>query len=194
MTTPMESVSITDPPAEGAPRGPRPFWGSARRRTGPQPDEHAVFREFFTTHAPAVHQYLARRCPRQDVEDLLAEVMLIAWRRRADIPAEAQLPWLYRTAGYVLANHRRKIIPLTVESVPEQTDGNDPADLVIADLRVRAALATLDERDRRVLLLSSWECLSGNDLAVALGLTRGGAATALSRARARLTTAWEATS
>ncbi|HMO11815.1 MAG TPA: sigma-70 region 4 domain-containing protein, partial [Actinotalea sp.] len=58
------------------------------------------------------------------------------------------------------------------------------------DEQVRAALAALSPRDRRVLLLHAWEGLGGDELAVVLGVSRGGADAALSRARARLREVW----
>jgi len=59
------------------------------------------------------------------------------------------------------------------------------------DDEVRRALARLSARDRMVLMLHAWEGLDGEGLARALGLTRGGAAAALSRARPRLREAWD---
>jgi len=43
-----------------------------------------------------------------------------------------------------------------------------------------------------VLLLTAWEGLAGDDLALVLGVSRGGADAALSRARSRLREAWAA--
>lgn len=149
----------------------------------------AWFDALFRDHATAVYRYLLRRAPR-DAEDLAAEVLTIAWRRRADVPEGAELPWLYRTAGFVLANHRRKKQPLPLESVPEQDVDDDPADAVVTDELVREALARLSPRDRRILLLHAWEGLGGEELAAVLGISRGGADAALSRARSRLATAW----
>ncbi|MBN9631099.1 MAG: hypothetical protein J0I18_10870, partial [Actinobacteria bacterium] len=37
-------------------------------------------------HATALVRYFARRGPRQDADDLAAEVFATAWRRRADVP------------------------------------------------------------------------------------------------------------
>ena len=149
----------------------------------------AWFDALFRAHATAVHRYLLRRAP-QDADDLAAEVLTIAWRRRADVPEGAELPWLYRTAGFVLANYRRKKQPLTLESLPEQGVDDDPADAVVTDELVREALAHLSPRDRRILLLHAWEGLGGEELAVVLGISRGGADAALSRARSRLAAAW----
>ncbi|MCV2394963.1 sigma-70 family RNA polymerase sigma factor [Actinotalea sp. M2MS4P-6] len=154
--------------------------------------DDAWFERLFAEHAAALHRYVARRAAPSDVADLTADVLVTAWRRREDVPEGAELPWLYRTAGYVLANHRRKLRPVPVELVPEEVDDVDPADLAVKDEQVRSALAALSPRDRRVLLLHAWEGLGGEELAEVLGVSRGGADAALSRARARLRQAWDA--
>ncbi len=149
----------------------------------------AVVRE----HATALVRYFARRGPRQDADDLAADVFATAWRRRADVPDEAVLPWLYRTAGFTLANHRRKPVDLPVDEVPE-TDtnrvGDDPELSALFDAELRGALASVGERDRQILLLHAWEGLDGEELATVLGVSRSGADSALSRARKRLRDAW----
>lgn len=161
------------------------------------PRDATWFDAFFARHATAVHRYLVRRAERSDVDDLAAEVFATAWRRRDRVPADFELPWLYRTAAYVLANHRRKptLTLLADYGKQERNDPHmrsvDPAELVVGDDQVRRALARLSVRDRSVLMLHAWEGLDGEGMARALGLTRGGAAAALSRARARLREAWE---
>ena len=106
------------------------------------------------------------------------------------MPDGAELPWLYRTAGFVLANHRRKGRPVPVGDAPDEVDDADPATLTLADDEVRRVLAALSPRDRRILLLNAWEGLTGAELAEVLGVSRGGADAALSRARARLREVW----
>ncbi|QDB80374.1 sigma-70 family RNA polymerase sigma factor [Georgenia wutianyii] len=153
--------------------------------------DEAWFDQLYRDHATAVYRYFLRRAPGGDAEDLTAEVLATAWRRRADVPAEAVLPWLYRTAGYVLANHRRKVVPVPVATVPDApTDDGDPLLAALADDDARTALAALTERDRQILVLHAWEGLSGVELAEVLGISRGGADAALSRARSRLAAAW----
>lgn len=157
------------------------------------PRDQAWFDELFAGHARDVHRYFLRRAPRDDAEDLAADVLTIAWRRRDDVPEGHELPWLYRTAGFVLANYRRKGRPVPVEELPDDVSGEyaaDPADVVVDDDEVRAVLAGLSDRDRQILLLHVWEGLDGEALGGALGISRGGAAAALSRARARLRTGW----
>lgn len=167
--------------------------GAGVRDVDPRGRDDAWFEDLFRAHAPAVHRYLLRRGAADDAEDLAADVLTVAWRRRGEVPAGAELPWLYRTAGFVLANHRRKGRPVPVAELPDEPDPSEPAVLAVRDEQVRAALGRLGERDRQVLLLTAWEGLGGDDLAVVLGISRGGADAALSRARARLREAWAAT-
>ena len=51
---------------------------------------------------------------------------------------------------------------------------------------IRAALARLDERDREVLLLTAWDRLDRDAVAVVLGCTRANVAVRFLRARRRL--------
>jgi RNA polymerase sigma factor (sigma-70 family) len=154
------------------------------------PRDDAWFESLFRSHSTALYRYFARRAPRDDVEDLTAEVLAVAWRRRDTVPDDAALPWLYRTAAFVLANHRRKGRPVPVGDAPGEVDDADPAMLALADEDVRQVLAALSPRDRRILLLNAWEGLSAGELADVLGISRGGADAALSRARARLRDVW----
>ncbi|GAB2471501.1 RNA polymerase sigma factor [Xylanimonas ulmi] len=158
----------------------------------------AWFDALFAAHATALHRYFVRRLPdggthADAAEDLAAEVLATAWRRRDDVPRGAELAWLYRTAGFVLANHRRKARAVPLAAVPEALDDVDPSQLALDDERVRRVLGRLSARDRQILLLVAWDGLRGDDLADVLGLSRGGADAALSRARARLGVAWDET-
>jgi len=152
--------------------------------------DDAWFDGLFRAHSTALFRYFVRRGAGGDAQDLAADVLVTAWRRREDVPDGAELPWLYRTAGYTLANHRRKGRPIPVADVPEMMDDADPASLSMVDEEVRAVLSALSPRDRQVLLLHAWDGLDGDQLAEVLGIGRGGADAALSRARARLRQAW----
>ena len=147
------------------------------------------FDTLFTGYAPAVYRFVVRRVQRADADDLTADVFVTAWRRREQIPVDKELAWLYRTAGFIVANHHRKLRPLSLPDLPEvgepdMTQWRDDAD------DVRQVFAELSERDRQVLLLTAWDGLSADQLATVLGISRGGADAALSRARARLREAW----
>jgi RNA polymerase sigma factor (sigma-70 family) len=146
--------------------------------------------ELFDTCAGPVRRYLLRRGAGDEADDLLAEVFVVAWRRLDAIPPEAELPWLYRTAWNVLANHRR----LTRATAMEDADGLEPdfAGAIADRLLLLEAWRSLSDRDREILRLVAWEGVDGRGLAEALGIGVGGAGAALSRARAALATAWRA--
>ncbi|WP_205843656.1 RNA polymerase sigma factor [Nakamurella deserti] len=147
------------------------------------------FDGLFSAHAAAVHRFVVRRAARSDADDLTADVFTTAWRRRDDVPDGMELPWLYRTAGFVVANHHRKHRPLPLHAVP---DDGEPETAQWPDGAddVRQVLAALSPRDQRILLLTAWDGLDGTQLAAVLGISRGGADAALSRARSRLRDAW----
>ena len=143
-------------------------------------------------HAVDVRRYLYRRLvgaadPASTADELTADVLVIAWRRRADIPAGAELPWLYAVARRVLANYRRRPQDVLVADLGDldAIDEADPADIASDNAALADAWRSLSPRDREVLRLVAWEGLTGSQLAAALGISEGGAAAALSRARSR---------
>ncbi|MET7935478.1 sigma-70 family RNA polymerase sigma factor [Streptomyces sp. NPDC005322] len=150
----------------------------------------AAYRE----HYWAVSRFVARRLDDQawEVEEVVAEVFAVAWRRRAELP-EPPLPWLYAVARHCLANtvrgkgrYRRLLARLghheatrggrTVES----PDAERPGSWVLE------ALARLTEADQEVLRLTAWEELTVEELSAVLGCGRSAAAMRLHRARRRL--------
>lgn len=130
-----------------------------------------------------LQRYLRRRCAPDDVDDVLAEVLLVLWRRLDDVPADA-LPWAYGVARRVLANTRRSNERRL--SLVSRLKRERPAEPAVPDDLVGAALRRLREGDREVLRLWAWEGLEPRDLAVVLECSAGAAATRLSRARAAL--------
>lgn len=149
----------------------------------------ADFEALVDAHLRDVHRYVRRRTRADDVDDIVAETLLIAWRRWDELPAGHELPWLYRTAWNVLANARRRHIDIPVEELPEGPHVEDVADVVIEDAELARAWQSLSVRDREVLRLVAWEGLDGAALAAALGVSAGGAGAALSRARSRMVAA-----
>lgn len=150
-----------------------------------------AFTDLFDRHWPAVYAYALRRTARAaDAHDIAAETFTTAWRRFDDLPEGHELPWLYRTAANVLANHRRggaRAERLTLRAASQPASApDDPADVAIDDVVLKAAFAALDPSDREVLTLVAWEGLSNPELAVALDISVNAAALRVSRARSRL--------
>lgn len=139
----------------------------------------------FSEHAAAVRAYVLRRSDPAGADDVVMEVFVIACRRLDELPAQP-LPWLLGCARRVLANQRRGsrraqalVEKLSVSLADRETAGDIGEALF-------AALNTLSERDREVLLLSAWEGLDPSEVAQVLGCSRPAAAVRLHRARRRL--------
>jgi RNA polymerase sigma-70 factor (ECF subfamily) len=156
-------------------------------------DPAGRFRRLFTVHERELLAYALRRVDRaEDAADVVAETFLVAWRRLDAVPAgdEARL-WLYGVARRQLANQRRghlrrsrladrlrDELPSVLESAPGPEDHRVAA--------VRAAMARLDEEDREILRLSSWEGLSPSEIGAVMGVAGVTVRSRLHRARKRL--------
>src|SRR4051812_12947111 len=136
-----------------------------------------------------------RGCDAETADDVVADVFLVAWRRRAELP-EDPLPWLLGTARLVLANHARgqsRRVRLLDRLAAPRAAGTPPAHAGGREsARVRAALARLNERDRELLLLMAWEGLEPRQAAQVLGVRPNTLAVRFHRARRRLSAALEA--
>jgi RNA polymerase sigma-70 factor (ECF subfamily) len=189
-----EDGADRDAPGDSAPADPLtwPTFTDGTLAAAPARAAHdaAWFEALVRDNTAALHRYLVRRVGVSDADDLAADVLVVAWRRRDDVPDEVPLAWLYRTAGYVVANFRRKGRPIPVGDVPDDATDDDPAVHAVRDEQVREVLLRLSPRDRQIVLLNAWEGVAGDELAAVLGIGRGGADAALSRARARLAAAW----
>ncbi|HEY6890841.1 MAG TPA: sigma-70 family RNA polymerase sigma factor [Solirubrobacter sp.] len=153
------------------------------------------FEQLYALHAGAVRGYAMRRCDPETADDVVADVFLVAWRRRAELPEEA-LPWLLGIARRVLANHargqsRRVRLQDRLAAQPAASGAPTPAEDK-ASARLNAALARLSERDRELLLLMAWEGLELRQAAEVLGVRPNTLAVRFHRARRRLSAALEA--
>lgn len=147
-----------------------------------------AFERAYTKHLPAVSGYLYRRVDRRFVEDLAADVFAIAWRRRGSVAAGEELPWLYRIAANVVANHRRKQATGVALFVALRPLDSAPSaeDIVIADASLAEAWRALRLRDREILALALVEDLPVSDIAVALGISTNATSIRLHRAKKNL--------
>jgi RNA polymerase sigma-70 factor (ECF subfamily) len=146
---------------------------------------HAQFEALAHEVWTPLQRFLARRAAPQDAEDVLAEVLLVRWRRLDGVPRGGALPWTYAVAHRCLANarrgqERRLVLLRRLRDEPPLPPAPDE------DPALAAALERLREADRDVLRLWAWEGLEPKDVAVVLGITANAAAVRLSRARGAL--------
>jgi RNA polymerase sigma factor (sigma-70 family) len=128
---------------------------------------------------------------RVDAEDCLQDVFVVAATRLADLREPALLrSWLFSVAGHeCLGRIDRRKKEVLLDAVPDRAtlDPDSPANAALdaepATL-LRDATAGLSYRDRLLLELADRQRLSGDELAVAIGVPRSAAYTLLARARA----------
>ncbi len=132
-----------------------------------------------------MHAYARRRSDHQTADEVVAEVFLVVWRRLDAVPPDS-LPWLLGVARKTLANQRRASSRAAALNARIEGTLVTPGGHAAGDHAVLAALATLDLRDREVLLLIAWEGLRQEEVGTVLGVSRAAVATRLHRARKRL--------
>ena len=129
-----------------------------------------------------------------DVNDVVADVFVVAWRKIDRIPPEGEvLPWLYGIARNEIRNRHRAArraralrSKLAGQADPAEP-GPEPVVIRNAELRhVMSALESLSPDDQEVLLLRAHEELGYSELGIALGCSSEAARKRLTRAIARL--------
>jgi RNA polymerase sigma-70 factor (ECF subfamily) len=156
------------------------------------------FALLFDRHARAVHRYVASRSRHGDVDDVVSETFVTAFRIRAryDRAFDDARPWLLGIATNVLRHHHRsedrRLTRLRAVTRPPEPE-IDPAEGVAAAVdnaseidRVASALTRLDDRYRDVLLLAAGADLTYEEIARALGVPVGTVRSRLARGRHRL--------
>ncbi len=154
------------------------------------------FHEFAKLHMPIIANYARRRLyplEPQELDDIVADVLVVAWRRRADIPEGAETPWIIGVTRRVLANARRKQYRRLAHqrTLRDDNDSKSAEDRVVKDATVQGALDALNEADRELLLLHYWEDLAIDQIATLLGATANATAVRVSRAKKRFSEAFQ---
>lgn len=138
--------------------------------------------------APHVRSYALRRTDGDTAQDVLAETLLVLWRRLEDVPEGAELPWCYAVARNCLANAERSarrqrglVARIARLDPPRETAPPDAPDPT-----VHRALARLPADDRELVRLWAWEQLAPREIAVVLGVSANAVSVRLHRLRRRL--------
>ena len=145
----------------------------------------------FFRHYPRLVRYLYRRLgDRDEAEDLAQEAFVRLWRHRPRRPE----PWLYAVAANLArdaargdARRKRRLRVWAPSRAAEPLPDGDPVREEAAQVQaaqVRAALASLSERDATLLLLRAEGC-SYREIAGALGVAPSSVGPLLVRAQRR---------
>jgi len=147
------------------------------------------FRDVVAEVVDPVRRYLWRRTDATTADDVLAETLVVLWRRFDEQPDEL-VPWAIGVARKQLANARRgaarrdrlaariAVVDPPVAHVPDPADDD-------AEEAVRRVLARLRPADAEVLRLWAWDGLEPRQLAEVLSISSNAAAVRLHRARRR---------
>ena len=158
----------------------------------------AVLDRIYERHVADVDHWVRRLTgPREDVEDLVHEVFLVAVRRRGSFRGEASVKtWLFRIAHNVVRGRRRRervrrwLFARHAEELPaERVAIVTPLEEIEQreqSARLYAALDRIPDDYRVALILYEIEGLSGEQVAELLGVPLGTIWVRLHRGRARL--------
>jgi len=155
----------------------------------------ARFEALVAVVGEALHRYLVRRVGADSAEDVLADTLLVLWRRLDDVPglgdgtaieADEVLPWCYGVARGCLTNARRA--DRRRLRLVQKLGGMAPVVPVERDdhAELYEALRSLGEVDREVVLLWAWEGLLPQAIAEVTGLTPNAVSIRLHRAKKSL--------
>ena len=136
--------------------------------------------------AEPIRRYLLRRADPDTAQDVLAETLLVVWRRFDDVPADRPLPWCYAVTRGCLANavrgawRQRRLVERLAST---HRVGAEP---LLDDTDLYVALGQLTPKDRELVRLWAWEELAPQEIAVVLGVSANAASIRLHRARKKL--------
>jgi RNA polymerase sigma-70 factor, ECF subfamily len=148
----------------------------------------ARFEEVARGLVEPLRRFLARRTDAATADDVLAETLLVCWRRHEELP-EDPLPFAYGVARLCLANaqrgaRRQHRLAGRIATLDPPREAPEP----VGDDRLAEAMAGLSADDADLLRLWAWEQLTAGEIAVVLAITPNAASIRLHRAKDRLRT------
>jgi RNA polymerase sigma-70 factor (ECF subfamily) len=156
--------------------------------------EDAQFADLYARHHRQIRDYCRRRLACDVLDDAVAEVFLVAWRRIEDVPkGDDALVWLYRVAYRVVGRQwrntaRRARLDVRLRSVVHRPVSAADESVVRADEHrlVLEAAERLSDADAEVLRLVTWEQLSTAEVAAVLDINTNAVKQRLHRAKQHL--------
>jgi RNA polymerase sigma-70 factor, ECF subfamily len=149
----------------------------------------AEFEAMYRANYQDVLMFVRRRAHPMNVDDVVGETFLTAWRRRRDLPENAR-PWLFGTARNLMLNasrtlRRQHAVALRL-AADDGTHSYDPMVSAEARMDLTAAWQALSTTDQEILALHVWEGLKDREAATVLGCSRAAYSMRLGRAKRRL--------
>ena len=153
-----------------------------------------AFHQLVEAYQTQVYRLALRMCGESAADDVTQEAFLAAWRALPDFRGDCRFStWLYRlttnAAIDCLRREKRHRDTDDLEGVELPDGGDTPQELAErseTQTAVRAALSTLSEEHRQVLLLRYMQELDYSEIAAALAVSEGTVKSRINRAKARL--------
>jgi RNA polymerase sigma-70 factor (ECF subfamily) len=152
-------------------------WGTAAEREVPDAQalvaaarlgDRNAFENLYRRFSPMVHGILLAKVPRQEAEDLVQDVFLVALRQLPALREAAAFPgWLAAIARNRANDHHRRTVDTT--EVPD--DLPSEREVQVEALGALAAIRSLPEPYRVPLILRLVEGMTGDEIAARTGLT-----------------------
>lgn len=152
------------------------------------------FREIYEATYVHLLRFVRRRVHPTHAEDVVGDVMLVAWRRLDDVPADlsAARAWLFGVARKTLQNTRRRddrhdaIATHLAEICHSPAEKGHHPDLVAHRVDIAAAWPLLSASQQEAITLSALDGLTAPEAAAVLGISATAFRLRLSRARRAL--------
>jgi len=149
------------------------------------------FRELYDAVYVDLLRFVCRRVHPTHAEDVVGDVMLVAWRRLDDVPADlsAARAWLFGVARKTLQNTRRRndrhdAVAVRLAEVRHGSDvAGNHSELVAHQVDIAAAWALLSASHQEAIALSVLDGLTAPEAATMLGISSVAFRLRLSRAR-----------
>ena len=152
------------------------------------------FRDIYDAAYVDLLRFVRRRVPPSHAEDVVGEVMLVAWRRLDDVPTDLSgaRAGRFGVARKTLQNNRRREARHDAVAVRLADVWHGPADaghhpdLVAGRVDIAAAWPLLSATDQEAITLSVLDGLTAPEAAAVLGISSTAFRLRLSRARRTL--------
>ena len=173
----------------------RSWTGTGHGSTTSSPQEREQrFRDIYDAAYADLLRFVRRRVHPTHAEDVVGDVMLVAWRRLDDVPADlsAARAWLFGVARKTLQNTRRREDRHDAVAVRLADVRHGPADaglhpdLVAHRVDIAAAWPLLSASHQEAIALSVLDGLTAPEAAAVLGISSTAFRLRLSRARRTL--------
>ena len=149
------------------------------------------FRALFDAVYVDLLRFVQRRVHPTHAEDVVSDVMLVAWRRLDDVPADpsAARAWLFGVAHKTLQNARRRegrqdaVAVRLAETAPASANASQSPEATADRVDIAAAWPRLSPVHQEVIALAVLDGLTAPEAALVLGISPAAFRLRLSRAR-----------